>query len=430
MNIVMTKVTIPVIGWISSVLGWIINGIYAILDAIGIPNIGLAIILFTLVIYLLMTPLQIKQQKFTKMNSIMQPEIQKIQKKYKGKKDQDSVMRQNEEINAVYQKYGVSPTGSCVQLVVQLPVLIALYQVIYHIPGYISGVRNVFSGLASKIMEIPQYGEIISNFLTDNKINMYGITANTEFTMDTTIDFLYKLTPSQLESFSNLSQFGELSELFDSVSAQAAHLNNFITLNISDTPLSIIQSSWSAGSYLMVFAAIMIPVLAWFTQWMNYKLIPQPQTTSDQPNSMEATMRGMNTFMPIMSAIFCFSFPVGIGIYWIVGAVIRCVQQIVINNYMNKLNMEDLVRHNQEKMKKKLEKKGVDPQKINQQARMNVRNIQEPRQNTGSSLADKAANVKKSTDYYNNAGSSYKPGSLASKANMVRQFDEKNGKKK
>ena len=110
--------------------------------------------------------------------------------------------------------------------------------------------------------------------------------------------------------------------------------------------------------------------------------------------------------------------------------MIRCVQQIVINNYMNKIDMEDLVRHNQEKVKKKLEKKGVDPQKINQQARMNVRNIQEPQTKTGSSVADKAANVKKSTDYYKNANTSYKPGSLAAKANMVRQFDEKNGKKK
>ena len=64
MNIVLTKVTIPVIGWVSSILGWIINGIYAVLSTIGLPNIGLAIILFTLVIYLLMTPLQIKQQKF------------------------------------------------------------------------------------------------------------------------------------------------------------------------------------------------------------------------------------------------------------------------------------------------------------------------------------------------------------------------------
>ena len=418
------------LGPFAEILGLIMDAIFRFTSLFGVMNIGVCIILFTLIVKVLMFPLTVKQQKFSKLNSVMQPEIQKIQKKYKGKKDQDSVMRQNEEVNAVYQKYGVSPTGSCLQLIVQLPVLIALYQVIYHIPGYITGVRNVFSGLASKIMEIPQYGEIISNFLTDNKINMYGITANTDFNMDTTIDFLYKLTPSQLDTFSNLPEMGDLSELFNSVSTQAAHLNNFLTLNISDTPLSIIQSSWAAGSYLLVFAAVMIPVLAWFTQWMNYKLIPQPQTTSDQPSSMEATMRGMNTFMPIMSAIFCFSFPVGIGIYWIVGAVIRCVQQIVINNYMNKIDMEDLVRHNQEKVKKKLEKKGVDPQKINQQARMNVRNIQEPQTKTGSSVADKAANVKKSTDYYKNANTSYKPGSLAAKANMVRQFDEKNKRKK
>ena len=103
--------------------------IYSGLELIGITNIGLSIILFTLVVYLLMTPLQIKQQKFSKLNAVMQPEIQKIQKKYNGKKDQDSMMKQNEEISAVYQKYGVSPTGSCVQLLVQMPVLLALYQV-------------------------------------------------------------------------------------------------------------------------------------------------------------------------------------------------------------------------------------------------------------------------------------------------------------
>ena len=199
MNIVMTKVTTPIIGWICSILGWVINAIYALLDLIGIPNIGLAIILFTLVVYMAMMPLQIKQQKFSKMNSIMQPEIQRIQKKYKGKKDNDSMMKQNEELNAVYQKYGVSPTGSCVQLLIQMPVLLALYQVIYHIPGYISGVRNVFTGLASNIMSVKGFGDIISKFITDNSISMYGITANTEFTKETIIDFLYKLSPSQME---------------------------------------------------------------------------------------------------------------------------------------------------------------------------------------------------------------------------------------
>ena len=129
-----------------------------------------------------------------------------------------------------------------------------------------------------------------------------------------------------------------------------------------------------------------------------------------------------------MSAVFCFSFPVGIGIYWVIGAVIRCIQQLVINRKMEQMDMEDLVRRNQEKMKKKMEKRGVSAQQINQQARMNARNIQAPDKTSGLSQEEKAAQRKKATEYYNNAN--VKPGSLAAKANMVKQFDEKNAKKK
>ena len=432
MNIVMTKVSMPIIGWVSEILGWMINVIYSGLELIGITNIGLSIILFTLVVYLLMTPLQIKQQKFSKLNAVMQPEIQKIQKKYNGKKDQDSMMKQNEEISAVYQKYGVSPTGSCVQLLVQMPVLLALYQVIYHIPGYISGVRNVFTGLTAKIMSVDGFGSIISQFLTDNKITMTGISANTEFTKTTTIDFLYKLSPSQLEKFSQISDFSGFSDLFDKVAQQTSHMNTFLNLNISDTPLAIIKSGMAQGGaagYLLVFSAAMVPILAWLTQWMNYKLMPQPQQAANsEPSAMEASMKSMNTFMPIMSAVFCFTFPVGIGIYWVVGAVIRCIQQLVINRKMEQMDMEELVRHNQEKMKKQMEKRGVSAQQINQQARMNARNIQAPDKTSGLSQEEKAAQRKKATEYYNNAN--VKPGSLAAKANMVKQFDEKNTKKK
>ena len=429
--VMMTKVTTPIIGWICSILGWVINGIYTLLDIIGIPNIGIAIILFTFVVYMAMMPLQIKQQKFSKMNSIMQPEIQKIQKKYKGKSDQDSMMKQNEELNAVYQKYGVSPTGSCVQLLIQMPVLLALYQVIYHIPGYITRVGNIFSGLADKIVSIDGYGNIISTFLTDNKINMYGISANTEFTKQTVIDFLYKLSPSQMEVFSGLSEMSAHGDTFEKVAQQASHINQFLNLNISDTPWAIIKSGMDQGGaagWLMIIAAALIPILAWFTQWMNYKLMPQPETSKDsQPSTMEASMKSMNTIMPVMSAVFCFSFPVGIGIYWVIGAVIRSVQQVFLNKTMDNMDMEEYIKKNQEKAKKKMEKKGISADKINQQARMNVKNIQTTPQKQGTTVEEKAAKVKKSTEYYQNTN--YKPGSLAAKANMVKQFDEKNKKK-
>ena len=100
MDIVLSKSTWPIIGWVCQILGWLINGIYFCLEKIGIPNIGIAIILYTIIIYLVLTPLQIKQQKMSKMMSVMQPDLQRIEKKYQNKKDQASQMKKSEETMA------------------------------------------------------------------------------------------------------------------------------------------------------------------------------------------------------------------------------------------------------------------------------------------------------------------------------------------
>mgnify|MGYP002523022754 FL=1 len=121
----------PLVKYVAEILGYLMNGIYLLLDKAGIPNVALAIILFTIVMYLLMTPLQISQQRFSKLNAVMSPEIQKVQAKYKGKIDQVSQQKMLDETNAIYAKYGVNQAGSCIQLLIQMPVLFALYQVIY-----------------------------------------------------------------------------------------------------------------------------------------------------------------------------------------------------------------------------------------------------------------------------------------------------------
>ena len=110
--ILLTKSSVPIIGQVASIMGWIMDGIYRVLDLVGIQNLGLCIIIFSIIIYALMTPLQIKQQKFSKLSSVMQPELQKVQKKYKDKKDQASMQKMQEETQLVYQKYGVSPDYS------------------------------------------------------------------------------------------------------------------------------------------------------------------------------------------------------------------------------------------------------------------------------------------------------------------------------
>ena len=197
--ILLTKSSTPIIGQLASVMGWIMNGIYKVLDGLfGIQNLGLCIIIFSIIIFALMTPLQVKQQKFSKLSAVMQPEIQKIQKKYQNKKDQASMQKMQEETQLVYQKYGVSPTGSCVQLAIQFPVLMALWQVIYKIPAYVGSVRDVFTDVVAKIVSVNGYTDLIQNFITDNKMTRVQLVLEEgKATSNSIIDFLYALSPSQ-----------------------------------------------------------------------------------------------------------------------------------------------------------------------------------------------------------------------------------------
>jgi len=419
--ILATKSGTPIIGQIAVVMGWIMNAIYKVLDMVGIQNLGLCIIIFSILIYLCMTPLQIKQQKFSKLSAIMQPEIQKIQKKYQGKKDQDSMMKMQEETQAVYQKYGVSATGSCVQLAIQLPILYALYQVIQNIPAYVGSVYNVFNGVCTKILAVDGFTDIINNFIADNKMTrVRQVTDNA----DSIVDFLYALSPSQWKSLQDISQFSGFSDQISKTASEIQKMQTFGVLNIADQPLSYIKT----GSLILIIAALAIPLLSWATQMLNLKLMPQAATQNgnDDNNAMASSMKTMNTVMPLMSAFFCFTFPVGLGIYWIASAVVRSIQQLLINRHLNKMNIDDLVNENMRKMEAKRAKEGLPPQKITNQAHQSARNINKVEK--GMSGTDEANRAKKVEEAYKNA-SHAKAGSITAKANLVRDFEERNKKK-
>ena len=418
--ILATKSGTPIIGQIAVVMGWIMNAIYKVLDMVGIQNLGLCIIIFSILIYLCMTPLQIKQQKFSKLSAIMQPEIQKIQKKYQGKKDQDSMMKMQEETQAVYQKYGVSATGSCVQLAIQLPILYALYQVIQNIPAYVGSVYNVFNGVCTKILAVDGFTDIINNFIADNKMKrVRQVTDNA----DSIVDFLYALSPSQWKSLQDISQFSGFSDQISKTASEIQKMQTFGVLNIADQPLSYIKT----GSLILIIAALAIPLLSWATQMLNLKLMPQAATQNgnDDNNAMASSMK-MNTVMPLMSAFFCFTFPVGLGIYWIASAVVRSIQQLLINRHLNKMNIDDLVNENMRKMEAKRAKEGLPPQKITNQAHQSAKNINKVEK--GMSGTDEANRAKKVEEAYKNA-SHAKAGSITAKANLVRDFEERNKKK-
>ena len=422
-GILLTQSSTFIIGDVARILGWIMDVLFRFVNnVLGIQNIGLCIILFTIIIYLLMMPLTIKQQKFSKLSAKMNPEIQAVQKKYAGKRDNDSMMAMNEETKAIYAKYGVSPTGSCVQLLIQMPILFALYRVIMNVPAYVSSVKEVFVELATKILAAPGGSEFMQELSSNGALYIEG----KDFTqLNTIIDVLYKLQDSGKATWQMLiDQFPEMETLILNTQSQINEMNNF-GINIANSPWNTMKSAFAAGAFMMVVAAMLIPFLAGFTQWLNVKLMPQAAVNDDPNNSMNATMKTMNTMMPLMSVWFCFTLPAGMGLYWVAGAVVRSVQQWGINKYMDKLDLDEVIRKNIEKNNRIREKKGLPPQKITDIAKTNVRTIENSPKKKGMSEEERKAAMEASTDYYKNAD---KPGSLASKAAMVAKYNEKSKK--
>ena len=435
-----------ILGPIAKVLGILMNAVFTVLDKIGIPNVGLSIIIFTIVIYLLMTPLTYKQQKFSKLSQRMNPELQAIQAKYKGKKDQESMNRMNDETRAVYDKYGVSPTGSCVQLAIQMPILFALYRVIYAMPAYVNKIGDTYRVLADNILSNDN-GNFISNSgidAVDKIVKQYGksFTEGTDL-KNGIVDIINKISSADLHTIANhydlnkLTYDGQL--IISELDAKGKILNrglidqfnNFIGLNIGDSPSQLLSIAWKNTNGIqwgIVIGALLIPFLAAATQWINTKLMPQPANDSKNPQSdtMNSTMKSMNTMMPIMSAVFCFTLPAGMGLYWIAGAVVRSIQQVAINKLIDKENVEDIIKKNAEKAKEKAKKRGENAEKLSKYGTMNTK--------TTNLSSVSSMSKKEKEEAYNKAmeirknNSNVNPNSLTAKANMVSDYNARNNK--
>ena len=429
MATVLTKSGMPLVKYVAEILGYLMNGIYLLLDKAGIPNVALAIILFTIVMYLLMTPLQISQQRFSKLNAVMNPEIQKVQAKYKGKRDQVSQQKMLDETNAIYAKYGVNQAGSCIQLLIQMPVLFALYQVIYHIPGYIGLIGGKLRVVAEDASFVSFFTKFIEK-LPNNAQLTATLGTGSKLTTESVMDTIYKLNPVQWSELLKEAADKDYSAGLVSLHDYIERATNFVVMNISDTPMNLITTSFKAGQWGVLIAAVLIPLLAWGTQVLNMKLMPTANANKDSKDTMSQTMNTMNTFMPLMSAFFCLTLPVGIGIYWIAGAVVRSIQQFVINRKLDRESIDEIIAKNQKKMNDKRAKKGLPPQKITESAHVSTRTIEAENRMKEEAQAERSqrakARAKESSAYYN---ANAKPGSLASKANMVKAFDEKNLKK-
>ena len=408
-----------ILGPIATVLGYVMDILFRFTSSFGVFNVGLCIILFTIVMKTLMIPLTIKQQKTTKLMSVMNPEIQAIQKKYKGKSDQESMQRQNVEIQAVYEKYGTSMTGGCLPLLIQMPILLALYRVIYNIPAYVPSVRVYFDNVVTPLMGQADYAQKlqeITNIATacGGKLDKFDFTNANRL-----VDMLYKFSTSQWGELQSL--FPAISDVIGQNAAVVERMNTFLGLNMAEAPGWVPSFAW------------IIPVLAAVSQWFSTKLMSgnQPSTSADAENPMAQSMKTMTTTMPLFSAFICITMPAGLGIYWIATSVVTIIQQLIVNAYMDKVNIDDMIAKNLEKVNKKRAKQGLPPAKVTQNATASLKEIkaEEEKEKVAEEVKKEkiAKQIEESSKYYN---TNAKPGSLASKAAMVQKYNEAHDKRK
>ena len=405
---------------IASLLGKVLDVLFVGINSIGLGNIAIAIILFTLLVKLLMLPLTAKQSKMMKLNSIIGPEVRAIQNKYKDKKgDQNAMLKMQEETKAVYAKYGTSQMGGCVQMLIQFPILLALYRVFQRIPMYVTSLKALFINIlgdgGNGIMSAADYSDFMSNtFNTGTLAKIDWSNVN---------DAVVAMNSFTTEQWNLLKEhFTSYASVIADNQTKITEMNTFLGINVSQVPT------------LALNIAILIPILSGVTQYISVRVSQGKSNQDDSDNPAAASMKMMNIFMPIMSAFIAFSVPAGLGLYWIATAVIQTIIQICINRYYDKLGVDEIVRRNVEQRNKKRAKKGLPSEKIAKNATTSTKKIDsetksqeriDKLQQKKEQNDKKVKEILEATNYYKSA----KPGSLAEKAGMVAKYNEKNSKK-
>ncbi len=409
---------LPVIKQISWLLGQVMNGIYHVMSAIGVESIGVSIIIFTFIVYIFLMPLTIKQQKFSKMQSVMSPEIQKIQKKYANKKDQASMLKQQEEMNAVYDKYGVKMSSGCLPSLIQLLILFGLYPVVWNVPRYVTQVREAYMPLIDQIKSVSGYEKILEDVAstTVSGFGSYDLTNPTSLA-----EIFYKFQNSTWDAL--VDKIPDIEGLVNSTVSRVGEMNNFLGIDIGAHPWELLQNALAAASIVGIILAVLIPVLAGVSQFVSVKLSQAGAAgaaLNDSDNPMMSSMKTMTYTMPMISVVFGFTLPAGLGLYWIASAVVRSIQQVIVNAHLKKQSVEDIIAENQAKAKKQREKKGTSAEEINRMATKSTRNVGvNAKSGKGTSDPSKEEKIRKAQELAKNA----KPGSLTSKANLVSRYN-------
>ena len=295
-------------------MGWIIKTIYEL-----VQNYGVAIILFTIVIKALLLPLNVKSQKAMKKQQKIQPIIAQLQQKYAN--DQQKLQQ---EMMKVYKENDVSMMGGCLPMLIQMPILIALYQAIQKPLTYMFNVdhKNLTDAVITRV-------ESLKEAITAAGHNIGNLS-------QMSVEQLMQQAQIQISDWAGKIE-GAASDWFINF--------NFLGMDISKNPSEALNYLGDIGNNLSIVLLLLIPVFAVLSSIaqskISMRLSGQNNAGNEQAQSMNNTMMWM---MPLMTGFFTFTLPAGIGLYWIVSGLLQIAQQLALNYYFDKKGEDFVVK--------------------------------------------------------------------------------------
>lgn len=427
---ILTQNTGIIMGPVTKLLGLLFNAIYTLFNGMGIESIALSIVVFTVIIRLLLFPFNLKTTRSSKIQQFLRPEFNKITKKYKGKKDQESMLAQQQETRELQEKYGIKMTQGCITSLIQFPVFIGLYNVIQNIPAYVPKVKALYEPIAQAIMKTDNGYKIMSDFIDGNKIprlttKLVEFATSTDAasgkgleSLNSVIDVLYRCNESLLDKVASaFSSNPDVANLIAQNSDQINRVNHFIFgINLSEAP------------GLKLTPALLIPIASFICQLLSMIVMPMNETGDPQQDAQMKSMRRSMYFMPVMSFIITVSAPAGLGIYWAVSAFVGFLITVFTNLYYDHIDMEKLVEKQKAKAAKEIAKRKASGKKTLGQRTTEAAMGQTSDESSSNTSTNKSLNKYGNMNLKNYDSSveneAPKKGSLADKANAVKRFND------
>ena len=263
----------------------------------------------------------------------LQPELMKIRKKYEGKTDQMSQQRMAFEMQEFQKKNGVSMVSGCLPMLIQLPILYALFYLFQNAYVYVDVIGHNYTDIANAIVNIPvslrmevfqPFAREFANAYKNVAIIKDGIDMGQ---VNEVVMLVNYLKPDDWNVI--LQNLGDAGSSLVPLLATKSSIETFLTIPLVS----------KAGLH---FPGIIIPIAAGITTWLQSKIMMMmnPQN-SDSGNPAAAMTKSMLYTMPIMMGVFAINMPAGLGLYWTISNLFGILQQVILSKHYKKKFAEE-----------------------------------------------------------------------------------------